>query len=141
MTKSRLGANPLDALLGATEAGNVEAAAKASRKGLRAEPPRPREEAEDRVPRAKRVATLSAQLPRELVEELRDAVVFLERKRLLEGTRPEGDRPYWVVAGIVEKAVGDELARLRKRYNGGETFPPGEETPRPGARLGGRSRG
>lgn len=137
MTKSRLGANPLDSLLGTT--GDEEAAAKASKKGLRAESPRPKRDVEDKVPRAERVATLSAQLPKDLVEEVRAAVVFLERARVVEGTRPEGDRDYWTVAGILEEALEKELVRLRKKHNAGETFPTTEETPRPGARLGGRS--
>lgn len=143
MTKSRLGTNPLSALLGTTETGDEEAAAKASKRGLRAESPRPKKttDDEDKVPRAERVSTLSAQLPKELVEELRAAAVFLERARVVEGTRPEGDRDYWTVAGIVEEALEKELVRLRKKHNDGEPFPTTRETPRPGARPGRRSRG
>lgn len=59
-----------------------------------------------------RKRSLTVTLPPDLVEELRDAVVYLEQ---------QGERV--VLAGLVETALTTELRRLRRGHDVGERFP------------------
>lgn len=69
-------------------------------------------------PAPKRVRR-SFQLDAELVEELRDAAVHTH------GT----------INGLVEDAVRNHLAGLRKQHELGDRFPARENDPRPGRRI------
>jgi len=105
--RSPIGNNPLDAIL----PGDATAATQASRRGL--EPagttPRPKPEPRRTVPKVR--ATFH--IPGELLEECRDAVVHLS-----------GPPVRLTLAQLAEEALRRELARLKKKYNGGEDFPP-----------------
>lgn len=59
-----------------------------------------------------RKRSLTVTLPPDLVEELRDAVVYLEQ---------QGERV--VLAGLVETALTTELRRLRRGHDIDERFP------------------
>lgn len=59
-----------------------------------------------------RKRSLTVTLPPDLVEELRDAVVYLEQ---------QGERV--VLAGLVETALTTELRRLRRGHDVGQRFP------------------
>jgi hypothetical protein len=89
----------------------------------------PRQEREQAAPapqaRAARKRPLTVTLPPELVDELRDAVVYLEQR----GARV-------ALAGLVEEALAAWLERLRASYDVGERFPHrGAAALRPGARV------
>jgi hypothetical protein len=71
------------------------------------------------VPRQR--AKLTVQLPAELVEELRDAVVFLPT----QGVQA-------TVAGLVTQALPDQLAWLRDQYHDGHRFPQRHTDPQAG---------
>lgn len=68
---------------------------------------------------------LTVQLRSELVDELRDAVVYLPT----QGVQA-------TVAGIVEEALNHELTRLREEHHGGERFPARDVQPRAGRPVG-----
>lgn len=70
-------------------------------------------------------AKLTVQLRSELVDELRDAVVYLPT----QGVQA-------TVAGIVEQALDHELARLREEHHRGERFPARDVQPRAGRPVG-----
>lgn len=70
-------------------------------------------------------AKLTVQLPRDVIEELRDAVVYLPS----QGVQA-------TVAGLVEQAVRRELALLRDDYRAGEPFPTRDTQPRVGRPVG-----
>jgi len=76
-------------------------------------------------PAGGRKRSLTVTLPPDLVEELRDAVVFLEQR----GSRV-------ALAGLVEEALSAWLQRLRASHDVGDRFPPrGAVTLRPGPRV------
>ncbi len=62
-------------------------------------------------------------LPADLFEQARDAVVFLS-----------GPPVRLTLAGLAATALARELARLKRRYNGGDDFPVRRRAPRPGRR-------
>lgn len=64
-------------------------------------------------------------MPAELLEEARDATVFLA-----------GYPARLTLAAIAEKAIRAELARLKKRYNDGKDFPQREENLQGGRPIG-----
>lgn len=64
---------------------------------------------------------LTVQLPAELVDELRDAVVFLPT----QGVQA-------TVAGLVTQALEHELATLREQHHDGHPFPARNTDPRAG---------
>lgn len=70
-------------------------------------------------------AKLTAEIAADVIEELRDAVVWLPR----QGVRA-------TVAGVIEQALRAELARLREQYRGGRAFPPRRDAPRVGRPVG-----
>lgn len=70
-------------------------------------------------------AKLTVQLSAELIDELRDAVVFLPT----QGVQA-------TVAGLVSQALERELVRLREEHHGGHRFPERNAEPRAGRRIG-----
>lgn len=70
-------------------------------------------------------AKLTVQLRSEVIDELRDAVVYLPT----QGVQA-------TVAGIVEQALDHELARLRQEHHAGERFPARDVQPRAGRPVG-----
>lgn len=74
------------------------------------------------TPAAQRQRTkLTVQLPAEVVDELRDAVVYLPT----QGVQA-------TVAGLVTQALEAELVRLREQHCDGYPFPARNTEPRPG---------
>lgn len=113
--KGGLGPSPLDRL--AEEPKRAETPTESP-------PPAPVSPPKERPRKAKKVRATYI-LPPDLVESVRDAAVFLA-----------GDPAYLNLAAIVENALRVELARLEKKYHGGEPFPRRGVDPRAGRPVG-----
>lgn len=62
---------------------------------------------------------LTVKVPDEMVEELRDAVMFLHTRGV-----------HTTLVGLIESAVDAELKRIKRKYNDGQDLPPrGAEIP------------
>lgn len=124
-----LGDDPLDSFLPQqqrrAEREQSEPAAPESEPGAVAFTPAAALAAEPASIPAGRKRSLTVTLPPDLVEELRDAVVYLEQ---------QGERV--VLAGLVELALNTELRRLRRSHDVGKRFPArGETSLRTGPRI------
>ena len=135
--KSAIGSNPLDSIIALpgrpAEMPKTERATSQenSDSAVRQESPVPAMAAAPRVQenggrgaRPKKAegpkrTRLTVKVPDEMVEELRDAVMFLHTRGV-----------HTTLVGLIESAVDAELKRIKRKYNEGQDLPPrGAEIP------------
>ena len=110
-----IGTNPLDQLVpiptrAAAETSSPSETAEEER--TRPAPTRPRALPRAQSEKPKKNHRLTVKVPDEMVEEVRDAVMFLHTQGV-----------HTTLVGIIEDAVDAELKRLKRKYNEGQDFP------------------
>jgi len=122
--RTTIGEDPLDSVVPtpAEKDPRVQAATKASRKGLAPRGTTPRPEPSKKEPKKARA---TFHLPKELMEECRAAVVHLA-----------GPPVRLTLAAMAEDALRKELERLKKKHNEGEPFPSSDVKLRGGRPIG-----
>ncbi len=105
-----IGDDPLDVVVPAAQPKHTPSA-QAPAPASRARDPRGRKAVADR-PSADRKIRATIHLPVDLLDEARDATVFLS-----------GPPARLTLAGLTEHALRQEVARLKKLYNKGKNFP------------------
>lgn len=112
---SRMGDNPLDAYTAPPEEETKAPTPTAKRSAAARTKPNPA------APKRKQHATFH--MDPDIVQEMRDAVIFLAAHRI-------------TLADIAETGIGSELARLREKYNKGKPFPRANAALKGGRRMG-----
>ena len=110
-----IGTNPLDQLvpIRTGPATEITPGAEVSAEELtRPEPTRPRALPGAKSEKPKKNHRLTVKVPDEMVEEVRDAVMFLHTQGV-----------HTTLVGIIEDAVDAELKRLKRKHNEGQGFP------------------
>ncbi len=107
-----IGTNPLDQLVPFPSGQTAEKPPEPEEERTRPEPARPRALPRAKSEKPKKNHRLTVKVPDEMVEEVRDAVMFLHTQGV-----------HTTLVGIIEDAVDAELKRLKRKYNEGQDFP------------------